>query len=180
MRGSVQKKGDAYYIVLALGPKRKWLRVGPDKKEAERALAIEVPKAHAGPYRELKKITFAGFAKQWLQECAQGAVKASTYESYDSVLRMHLLPFFGPMDLTKITLEDVQRYVAAKQQEKRLKPRTINNTVVPLKEMFTHAVRWGYLRGNPAHYVERPRVPHREMDFLTREEVRHFLETPAA
>jgi hypothetical protein len=64
------EKGDTYYIVLALGPKRKWLRVGPDKKEAERALAIEVPKAHAGPYRELKKITFAGFAKQWLQEYA--------------------------------------------------------------------------------------------------------------
>jgi len=61
----------------------------------------------------------------------------------------------------------VQRYVATKLQARRLKPKTINNTLVPLKEMFMHAVRWGYLRENPAHYVEKPRVLHREMDFCT-------------
>jgi integrase len=123
----------------------------------------------------LKKITFSEFSEKWASDYARGAVKASTFESYDSVLRMHLLPFFGAMELAKITLEDVQRYVAMKQQEGRLKPKPINNTLVPLKEMFTHAVRWGYLRENPAHYVEKPRVPRREMDFLTPEEVRHFI-----
>jgi integrase len=101
--------------------------------------------------------------------------RAPTYESYDSVLRVHLLPFFGAMELSRISLEDVQRYVATKQQERRLKPKTINNTLVPLKEMFMHAVRWGYLRENPAHYVEKPRVLHREMDFFTREEIHRFL-----
>ena len=55
-------------------------------------------------------------------------------------------------------------------------PKTINNTLVPLKEMFKHALRWGYLRENPAAYVEKPRVPYKEMDFLTPEEVRLFLE----
>jgi integrase len=81
------------------------------------------------------------------------------------------------MELAKITLEDVQGYVATKQHEGRLHPKTINNTLVPLKEMFMHAVRWGYLRENPAQYVEKPRVPHREMDFLTPDEVRYFLST---
>jgi integrase len=123
----------------------------------------------------LKKITFAEFAKKWMSDYAIGAVKASTYESYDSVLRIHLIPFFGPMELAKITLDDVQRYVATKQREGLVKPKTINNTLVPLKEMFTHAVRWGYLRENPAHYVEKPRLRHREMDFFTKEEIHHFL-----
>jgi integrase len=175
MRGSIQKKGLNYYIVLPIGPKRKWLRVGPNKKEAERMLAQEVTHLHNGPYRELKKITFAEFAGKWMSDYANGAVKASTYESYESVLRMHLLPFFGPKELAKITLEDVQRYVATKQREGRLHPKTINNTLVPLKEMFTHAVRWGYLRENPTLYVEKPRVPHREMDFLTKEDIYCFL-----
>lgn len=177
MRGSIQKKGAVYYVVLPLGQKRKWLRVGTNKKEAERVLAEEMATLHRGPYRELKKITFAEFARKWMQDYASGAVKASTYESYDSVLRMHLVPFFGTAELSQITLEDVQRYVATKQQEGRLKPKTINNTLVPLKEIFMHAVRWGYLRDNPAQHVEKPRVPHREMDFLTRDEVRHFLST---
>jgi Phage integrase, N-terminal SAM-like domain len=69
----------------------------------------------------------------------KGAIKASTSDSYESVLCMHLLPFFDPMELAKIRLEDVQRYVATKQQEGPLKPKTINNTLVSLKEMFTQA-----------------------------------------
>jgi integrase len=175
MRGSIQKKGTTYYVVMPIGPKRKWLKVGSNKKEAERVLAEEMVRLHSGPYRAVKKISFAEFAQKWMQEYARGAIKASTYESYDSVLRMHLLPFFGMMELSQITLEDVQRYVATKQQEGRLKPKTINNTLVPLKEMFMHAVRWRYLRENPAQYVEKPRVPHREMDFLTKEEIHRFL-----
>jgi integrase len=41
--------------------------------------------------------------------------------------------------------------------------------------MFTHAVRWGYLRENPAHYVEKPKIPHREMAFLTKDEIHRLL-----
>jgi integrase len=151
------------------------LKAGPNKKEAERVLVQEVARLHSGPYREMKKITFAEFARKWMSDYARGSIKASTYESYESVLRTHLVPFFGAIELGKIALEDVQRYVATKQREGRVKPKTINNTLLPLKEMFTHAVRWGYLRENPAHYVEKPRVPHHEMDFLTKEEIHCFL-----
>jgi integrase len=128
MRGSIQKKGTTYYVVLPIGSKRKWLKVGPNKKEAERVLIQEVARLHGGPYRELKKITFAEFARKWMSDYTIGAVKASTYESYDSVLRIHLLPFFGPLELAKITLDDVQRYVATKQREGLVKPKTINST----------------------------------------------------
>jgi integrase len=174
MRRSIQREGATYCVVLPIGTKRKWLKVGANKKEADRVLAQEMVRLHSGPYRQIKKVTFAEFAQKWMQEYARGAIKDSTYESYDSVLHMHLLPFLGVMDLSQIGLEDVQRYVATKQQERRLKPKTINNTLVPLKEMFTHAVRWGYVRENPAHYVEKPRVLHREMDFLTKEEIYGF------
>jgi integrase len=72
-------------------------------------------------------------------------------------------------------VEDVQCYVAMKRKEGRLKAKTINNTLVPLKEMFMHAVRWGYLRENPTLYVEKPRVLYREMDFFTKEEIHRFI-----
>ena len=75
-----------------------------------------------------------------------------------------------------ISPEMVQGYISRKKAEGRLSPKTINNTLVPLKEMFKHAVRWGYLRENLALYVGKPRVERREMDFLTPEEVRLMLE----
>ena len=68
-----------------------------------------------------------------------------------------------------------QGYISQKKTEGKISPKTINNTLVLLKEMFKHAVRWGYLRENPALYVEQPRVERREMDFLTPEEIRSML-----
>jgi len=69
----------------------------------------------------------------------------------------------------------VQRFVTQKRTE-GLAPQTIKNVLIPLKEMLKHAVRWGYLRESPALYVELPRIPHKEMDFLTPEEIRRFLD----
>ena len=100
MKGSIQKKGTTYYVVLPIGSKRKWLKVGSNKQEAERVLAQEMVRLHSGPYWELRKITITEFAQEWMQDYASGAVKGSTYESYKSVLRVHLLPFFGAVELT--------------------------------------------------------------------------------
>ena len=42
--------------------------------------------------------------------------------------------------------------------------------------MFKHAVKWGYIKYSPAEGVERPRVEKEEMDVLTPEEIRLFLD----
>lgn len=176
MRGSIQKKKGNYYVVLALGGKRKWIPAGRTKHGAEKVLAEEVSRTHRGPYRELKKLSFKEFTPKWLEEYARGKVKESTFESYQQIFRTHLLPYFGDYPLQQITPEDIQKYVTLKRREGQIAPKTINNTLVPLKEMFKHAVRWRYLHESPAIYVEKPRVPRKEMDFLTREELRQFLE----
>ncbi|HIE01673.1 MAG TPA: site-specific integrase [Thiotrichaceae bacterium] len=176
MKGCIVKKGKRYYIKYRFRGQQIWKAAGTRKVDAERMLVEIISKINNGQYFEPKKITFAEFAKKWLSEYAEGAVKPSTLESYEYIFRVHLIPFFGESELATITPEDVQTYVSLKRKEGKLSPKTINNTLVPLKEMFKHAVRWGYLRENPAAYVEKPRVPHKEMDFLTHEEVRLFLE----
>ncbi|TFH65668.1 MAG: site-specific integrase [Candidatus Zixiibacteriota bacterium] len=57
-----------------------------------------------------------------------------------------------------------------------MSPKTAVNILVPLKEMFKHAVQWGYIRHDPTLAVKRPRVEQEEMDFLTPEEVTLFLQ----
>lgn len=39
-----------------------------------------------------------------------------------------------------------------------------------MKEMFKHALRWGYLKQNPAEYVERPRITKKEIEILDPDE----------
>ena len=96
-------------------------------------------------------------------------------DHYQRVVCVHLIPYFGDALPQDITPDQVQGFASKEFTEGKLTPKTINNSLVPLKTMFKPAVRWGYLRENPALYVERPRVDRKEMDFLTPEEIRVML-----
>jgi len=132
-----------------------------------------IGEVHNGTYREIKKIIFADFAKLWLSSYAEMKVKPSTLRSYKDIISKHLIPVMGDYQLTEITTDKLQRYVAMRLQ--KVKPKTFINEIVPLKEMFKHAVRWGYLKVNPAEYVERPRLHRKEIEILPLDEVGSFL-----
>ncbi len=175
-RGSVLRRGKNWYISFTFRGKRVMRVVGPSKREAERVLAERLEAVNKGTYRHLPKTTFRAFAEKWLREYCGTALKPSTLTGYRNWLQNHLIPFFGYMRLADITPENVQTYVSEKLDEGNLSPKSINNSLVPLKTMLTIAVRWGYLRSNPARYVKKAREEHQEMDFLTPDEARLFLE----
>lgn len=119
--------------------------------------------------------TFSEFADQWLRDYAEVKVKPSTKDDYTGVVRKHLKPYFKDTPLASIDAKMVQDYVSEKMQ-KGLAPRTVNKTVTVLKLMFKHAVIWGYLKDNPAQYVERPREAKQEREYLKPIEIRRLLE----
>jgi len=88
---------------------------------------------------------------------------------------MHIQPFFGRIRLDQIGLPHVREFVKT-MLAKQLKPATVLKAVALVKEMFKHAVQWGYLDANPALYIERPRVEIEEMEILTPPEIRRLLE----
>ena len=141
-RGSIIKRGSTYSIVYYVGTKQKWEAVGSSKRLAEKALAEKLADLNKAPYRELKKVLFADFAHKWLVDYAEGKVKPGTLDHYQRAVRVHLVPYFGMTPLQQISPEMVQGYISQKKAEGKLTPKTINNTLVPLKEMFKHAVRW--------------------------------------
>jgi len=181
MTGSIQKKGKTYYIVFRLldsgtGKRnQKWIPAGNSKKEADKKLTEMVGEVHNGTYREIKKIIFADFARLWLSSYAEMKLKPSTLRSYRDIINNHLIPVMGDYQLTEITTDKLQRYVAMRLR--KVKPKTVINEIVPLKEMFRHAVKWGYLKANPAGDVERPSFDKKEIEILMLDEVRKFLNT---
>jgi integrase len=175
MRGSITKKGNNYYVYLWIGGKKKWFSgAGDSKRKAEKILNEKLGELENGTYQEIKKIRFKAFADLWLESYVKSKVKPSTLRSYQDILKNHLKPIFGDLQLTGITTAMLQKYVAKRLES--VKPKTVINELVPVKEMFKHAVRWGYLKVNPAEYVERPRVEKEEMEILIPEEIRLFLE----
>lgn len=180
MTGSIHKKGKTYYIVFRIfdseigKQKQKWIPAGKSKRQADRKLSELIGEVHNGTYREIKKITFSEFANLWLTSYAETKTKPSTLIGYKHIINNHLNPVMGDYLLTEITTAKLQRYVAMRLQ--KVKPKSVVNELVPLKRMFKHAVLWGYLKVNPAEYVESPKVEKEEIEILNMDEANKLLQ----
>jgi len=170
------KNGKRYYVVYA-GPngQKQWEAAGRRRKDAEAYLRRIRSELAAGTLGKNQSISFADFSTKWLEDYAQIRVKVRTLVDYQQVIKNHLMPFFGKTYLENITPAQVQNYIAHKSRS-GLSPRTVNKTVTLLKTMFKHAIRWGYLTDDPARFAEKPREAKKEMEYLTPDEVRRFLE----
>ena len=155
--------------------KRRWKTVTGTRKEADEELAriLSVGRPTAAD----TKRKFEEYATTWLETYVKPNCKESTYWEYESVIRNHLTPEFGPVPMVKITRGMVESMVARKVQ-KGLSRSHVRNIVVPLREMFNNAIDNGLRVPNPAvrmGKVNYRRGDSKKIDPLTREEVSVLL-----
>lgn len=108
MRGSVVKKGNAYYVKLELDPdpatgarKQKWHSGYRTKREAERARIDLLAKLDRGEYVTPTSNTVAEFLLEWLT-AIQPTVRPATYDSYRRNIHNHVIAHLGATRLTRI------------------------------------------------------------------------------
>src|SRR5262249_8908871 len=73
------------------------------------------------------------------------------------MLRRHLLPRFGDTELSAITRQEIQAYMAHLTQ-RGYAPRSIDHVHDVLSAILRTAVKWGHLRENPARGVDLPKL----------------------
>lgn len=173
MRGCIQKKGSIYYAVLAINGKRKWLKGGATKKDAQRILNEKLSEIDSGSYKELPKITFGQYTETWRRDYGELSLKPSTKKTFYDIIQRLLIPAFSPLQLNSITTGQLQSYVSARG--KLVSPNTVRNEVTTIKLLFKYAVRWGYLKHNPADNLERPKIEKPEIEILSLEEFEILL-----
>ena len=172
------KSGPRYYAVYTdRAGRRRWESAGRYKKSAEKLLQRREIEVQDGVKSE--DITFSEFADKWLREYVAAHVKPRTYEHYESAIRIHLKPEFGKYRLKDICPEHVDAFKNSKLGEGRA-PATINKLLVIMGAVMKRAVVWKYIRENPVQYVNRVKPGHREMEYLTPDEVRRLLEAASS
>jgi hypothetical protein len=92
--------------------------IGPDRGEAEQALALKLAEINRGTHRERHEATFHEFASKWFAD-HKSRLRPSGVERVRIDLEVHLLPFFGDYLLSQIGPELVERYIAEKVAERR-------------------------------------------------------------
>src|SRR5438093_6164487 len=97
------------------------------------------------------------YLKEWLAH-VRGRVRATTYQGYEYLIRIHAAPALGEVSLSELSPLHFQRlYSSLLDPERRLSAGTVLNLHLVLTQALGQAVRWGMLAANPVKGAQPPR-----------------------
>lgn len=119
-------------------------------------------------------ITMKDYLGSWLEDSMRGTVRGSTYQRYEDIVRLHLIPEIGHIRIRSLEPLRVQG-IYSKKLKAGLSPRTVQYIHRTLSKSLKQAVRWGYVAKNVCDAVEAPKPKKKEIQPLAYEQVETFL-----
>jgi len=115
--------------------------------------------------------TVAQYLAEWLAETARPRIRPSTYTSYESIVRKHIVPAIGKVPVRKLSPQQVQRLLNEKHAA-GLNPKRMHSV---LRAALNQAVKFGIVPRNVATMVTPPRIARYEIEAFTPDQVRTLL-----
>lgn len=101
--------------------------------------------------------TVGEFLERWLEDVVRPTRRERTLVGYRSIVRLHLVPEFGPRDLRGLSRRDVQAWV----NRSKGSPVSVRHRLDCLRAALGRAQRWGLVDANPAIDIDLPAVTRR-------------------
>jgi integrase len=156
------------------GKRKRVTRYGKSKEEVVAKIS-ELRRQHfEGIVSPGERMTVERFLALWLTESLRHTVRPSTYQSYESVIRLYIVPVIGKKQLHTLSVVDVELMVAGRIA-KGLSPRTAQYAHAVLRRALNQAMAWDLVTRNVAMMARAPRVEQHEATALTPEEAERFL-----
>ncbi len=121
-----------------------------------------------------ERLTVAKFLERWLEDSARPKLKPSTYVSYETLIRRHLVPGLGQHSLAKLSPQPVQAFLNERAGS-GLSPRRVQMMYAALRVALGRAVKWGLAARNVALLVDPPCVPTADIQPLSFADAQAFL-----
>jgi integrase len=178
-KGSVRRRKDTGKYVIDfydnLG-KRHVETIGTNWHEANRALDQRMAEINDGVFAARSRgETFKGRCESWLK--GKVKIKPATLRTYEAILSVHLIPYFGEAKLSEISRKNIQDFVKALVDRGECSPKSIHNILSVLREILVDAQADGSLIRNPYLKIEKPAIVKIEVDPLGRHEIELFLKS---
>ncbi len=191
MRGHVkQRSKGSWSIVIDVGKdpetgkrKQHWHTVKGTKRDAQRELNEMLVSLEKGIYVKPNKIAVRELLLDWLDGYAAMNTTARTQESYEYIIRNHLIPALGHFTLNQLRPNHLESYYAKALNSGRLdgkgglSARSVLYHHRIISETLRHAVKMGIIARNVAEFVDPPRPTRKQMNVLSPEEIGRFLDT---
>jgi integrase len=163
-----------YTVQTPTGTERKSV-YGRTYKEAQKKLALAMGDAARGLVYDDENQTVGEYITQWLSDSAKHTVKATTYRTYESQIRNHIVPALGKLKLSRLTPAHLQALYAAKLRGGK-KPAGVRQMHAILHNALEQAVRFNLIPTNPASKVDPPKVRQEEITPLSAEQANKLLD----
>ena len=186
MAAKLHERDGVWWVVVHTRGRRRWHKVGTDKRLAEKVRKQLDARLALGIYQlKRKRARTVGEALgEWLKDY-RPTLSASYAELAELDIRLHLAPAFGKLGLEEIEEKHVLRWIGEKSEAR--KPMSVSglaHNLSILRRVMTLAVRAGHARQNPCQHlgkhlakVKRHRADEvHQVDAWNRDEVAILLE----
>lgn len=153
-RKETKRKKEVYSIDFQVDGLRvrKTLKGVRKRAEAVKVLNAEVVDAQRGKYYFTQKnLTFSEMADRYLEKYSK--VNKKSWKTSDWVYLRRLKPYFGKLNLSKISPEMIEEYRSVRLST-GIQKCSVNREVSCLRKIFNVAIAWGYTSSNPVKKVK--------------------------
>lgn len=168
----MRKDGRAAASIIYEG--KRITKYGKTKTEAKQKLDAFLADLRAGKATLSPKQTVKQYLEHWLEDQRRLRIELTTLAHYRSVLRVHLIPVFGHLQLSELTKERVQVFLAEKSDE-GYAPGTVADYHQLLSSALKDAVADGILTRNVCDYVTLPKLKKHKPHVLNREQAARLV-----
>lgn len=162
--GSIVIRNGVYHGKWWVGDRQVWRKLGYVRQpgttdgltrtQAEARLRTLIAEG-VGP-EVVERLTIEDAGRRLIVHLQGLGRKRATLESYESIVRVHLAPFFGERPLPRITPEQVEGFIA-RCRASGCAPKSTLNYLGVLHSIFDFALRRRWVAANPCKLVDKPR-----------------------
>jgi len=176
MRGCIRQrsKGSWQILYYVNGRQRSETIRGP-KRDAEVRLTEILSRINKGDYSEPIKMTVSRFLNKWLEDCVKMNLTQTTYEKYETVVRLHVEPVIGHVPITSLKPVEIQDMHTG-MLRRGYSPKSVLLVHRILNRALDQAVKWELVNRNPCLGVDPPKQEKRAQKVLSNNEAKEVLE----
>lgn len=145
------------------------------EREAKAALRAAQKAKDAGRPVKPERHSMAELFNAWLAslkaQVDRGERAYNTWREYESYVRTHLQPALGNIDCRRLTVKDVEEFLAGLT----LAPKTRANIRIALRRALNVALKWGWVDRNVVTLTDPIPVPHHDVPALSIMEAQRLL-----
>lgn len=173
--GSIYQRKDGRWTaeITLQGGKSKFL-YGKTRKEVQEKLKIALYEQQQGMLVTGPQQKVGQFLAHWVENVHKQSVRSRTYERYEEIVRLHLVPEIGHHHIQKLAPQHLQA-LYKKKLDDGLSATTVISFHNLLHKALETAVRWNLIARNPCDLVSPPRKKRFEIQPLNMQQIRQFL-----